>query len=341
MRDLSIVYTRFAAMILVVFYHCFCYYSIWNMSIVEVEFYRVMDKSISYIHIPMFVFASGYLYSMLISKGRYESVSRFFIGKIQRLLIPYVIWGALILVLLPKRYTPEMLFNGISHLWFLLMLFDVFCIVHLTKNIWDKLEQRRLLFVILSLILVYIVVMKVGLVIPFLSLGFAIRFLPVFFIGIFFYRIQHNYNTKLIGRTMKNQLNGGGKIYLLALIVLLVAMQWIELKIGYSGYIHIISYLIGLGIVVWSFYLMGKIVKYIKQPNMLSNTIIRIDKCGMGIYVLHHIVIMWLLQYDDFKLLMESHFIITPIALFVFVLLLSWGMTEFILRIKYLRFILG
>lgn len=279
---------------------------------------------------------------MLLSKGRYESVSRFFIGKIRRLLIPYVIWGALILVLLPKRYTPEMLFNGISHLWFLLMLFDVFFIVHLTRNIWDKLEQRRLLFVILILILVYIVVMKVGLVIPFLSLGFAIRFLPVFFIGIFFYRIQHNYNNKLIDKNDDKSANAHkGKIYLLIVIVLLVAIQWIELKIGYSGYIHVISYLIGLGIVISIFYLTGKVIKHIELPNLLNNTIIRMDKCGMGIYVLHHILIMWLLQSDDFILLMENHFIITPIALFVFVLLLSWGMTEFILRIKYLRFILG
>lgn len=324
-------------MILVVFYHCFCYYSIWNMSIVEVEFYKVMDKSISYIHIPMFVFASGYLYSMLLSKGRYESVSRFFTGKIRRLLIPYIIWGTLILVLLPKRYTPEMLFNGISHLWFLMMLFDVFCIVHLTRNIWDKLELRRLLFVILSLILVYIVVMKVGFVIPFLSLGFAIRFLPIFFIGIFFYRIQHNYLNQNDGNPAIEK----SKIILLILIVLLVAIQWIELKIGYSGYIHIVSYLIGLGIVVSAFYLTGNVINTIKLPNLLSNTIIRMDKCGMGIYVLHHILIMWLLQSDDFILLMESHFIITPIALFVFVLLLSWGMTEFIIRIKYLRFILG
>lgn len=200
MRDLSVVYTRFAAMILVVFYHCFCYYSIWDMSIVEVVFYKVMDKSISYIHIPMFVLVSGYLYSMLLSKGRYESISRFFTGKIRRLLIPYLVWGTLILVLLPKRYTPEMLFNGISHLWFLLMLFDVFCIVHLTRHIWDKLDQKRLLFVILSLILIYIIVIKVGLVIPLLSLGFAVRFLPIFFIGIFFYQIQHNSN--LIVRMM-------------------------------------------------------------------------------------------------------------------------------------------
>ena len=192
MRNLSIVYTRFSAMILVVFYHCFCYYSIWNRSIVEVMFYKVMDKSISYVHMPMFVFASGYLYSMLLSKGRYESVSRFFNNKIQRLLIPYFIWGTLLLVLLPNQYTPKMLFYGISHLWFLLMLFDIFCIVHLTRNLWYKWDQRKLFFLIFGLILFYIVGMKFSIVTPFLSLSFAIRFLPVFFIGIFFYQYTQN-----------------------------------------------------------------------------------------------------------------------------------------------------
>lgn len=296
---------------------------------------------------PMFVFASGYLYSMLLSKGRYESVSRFFNNKIQRLLIPYFIWGTLLLVLLPNQYTPKMLFYGISHLWFLLMLFDIFCIVHLTRNLWYKWDQRKLFFLIFGLILFYIVGMKFSIVTPFLSLSFAIRFLPVFFIGIFFYQYTQNLinNDALTNKLKicceKIMSNGGGKKYLLILIVLLVISQVIEVKIGYCGYIHIIAYLLGLAIVVLSFHLIGKIIKCVELSSALNNTIIRMDKCGMGIYILHHILIMWLLQYNDFILFMENHFIITPLILFVLVLFLSWGITEFILRIKYLRFILG
>lgn len=90
-------------------------------------------------NMPMFVFLSGFLYCLLWRKGRYEERWRFLWEKVQRLLIPYVLWGILIILLFPQSYNFQRLLGGeLSHLWFLTMLFGIFLLVTLLRRFMQK-----------------------------------------------------------------------------------------------------------------------------------------------------------------------------------------------------------
>lgn len=47
----------------------------------------------------------------------------------------------------------------------------------------------------------------------------------------------------------------------------------------------------------------------------------------MGIYIIHHIIIIYLLQYQWMRTLMVEYYIAMPILLFALLLATSWSMT--------------
>lgn len=63
-NDISIL--RVSAMLMVVFYHCLCPYSIWDGSDFYIGFHvliwDVVDGILAQIHLPIFFLISGYLY---------------------------------------------------------------------------------------------------------------------------------------------------------------------------------------------------------------------------------------------------------------------------------------
>lgn len=63
-NDISIL--RVSAMLMVVFYHCLCPYSIWDGSDFYIGFHvliwDVEAGMLAYIHLPIFFLISGYLY---------------------------------------------------------------------------------------------------------------------------------------------------------------------------------------------------------------------------------------------------------------------------------------
>lgn len=63
-NDISIL--RVSAMLMVVFYHCLCPYSIWDGSDFYIGFHvpiwDVVDGMLLQIHLPIFFLISGYLY---------------------------------------------------------------------------------------------------------------------------------------------------------------------------------------------------------------------------------------------------------------------------------------
>lgn len=98
-------------------------------------------------HIYGFTLVSGYIFQYLkYEKGKYQKFFPFIANKAKRLLVPYVfvaiIWVIPISYVL-FSYTPKdiilkyVLCTGPSQLWFLWMLFDVFCIVWIISN-WLK-----------------------------------------------------------------------------------------------------------------------------------------------------------------------------------------------------------
>lgn len=76
----------------------------------------------------------------------------------------------------------------------------------------------------------------------------------------------------------------------------------------------------------------------IKSCNSL---LLSLDKCAMGIYIIHHIFIYDLIiRYDRLRLILDTYPILAPIILFIIILPLSWFLTNLIIRSKF-NFILG
>lgn len=63
-NDISVL--RVIAMLLVVFYHCLCPYSIWDNTEYFIGFHvkawDVVDGMLAQVHLPIFFIISGYLY---------------------------------------------------------------------------------------------------------------------------------------------------------------------------------------------------------------------------------------------------------------------------------------
>ena len=78
------------------------------------------------IAMPMFVFVSGYLFAFLMRKGKYPTFGALLKNKIKRLLLPYFVFG-LIMMATTGNFRPLDLFSGCYwHLWFLPMIFWCF-----------------------------------------------------------------------------------------------------------------------------------------------------------------------------------------------------------------------
>lgn len=138
-------------MLLVVLYHSILF---WGGSWLDNQPVIFKSKALSIIavwlntfHIYGFTLVSGYIFQYLkYEKGKYQKFFPFIANKAKRLLVPYVfvaiIWVIPISYVL-FSYTPKdiilkyVLCTGPSQLWFLWMLFDVFCIVWIISN-WLK-----------------------------------------------------------------------------------------------------------------------------------------------------------------------------------------------------------
>lgn len=127
-RLVYISYLRVMAMLLIVFYHCFCCYSVWTpggaYSAYSVPLWQMSATMLANFHLPIFTLVAGYLFSYLSQQGHYDDKRKFLRGKVNRLLLPYVVWGVFLIVLQGRPVSQ--LLMGVSHLWYLLFLFVCF-----------------------------------------------------------------------------------------------------------------------------------------------------------------------------------------------------------------------
>lgn len=145
---------KVAMMLTVIFYHCICYWSKdgWFVGRPE-EPSAVLEFLCGWlntIHVYAFTFLSGYLFYFLrYEKKRYTSFVRDVAQRAKRLLVPY---GAACLWVVPLHclfFRPAgmelvkkfVLAASPSQLWFLVMLFGVFCLFY---PLSDLLERKGL-----------------------------------------------------------------------------------------------------------------------------------------------------------------------------------------------------
>ena len=76
---------------------------------------------------PMFTLIAGFLFSYLYDKGKYQELLPLFKKKAMRLLLPYFVFGILMMATIGVPFRPwELYTGGFAHLWYLSFLFWCF-----------------------------------------------------------------------------------------------------------------------------------------------------------------------------------------------------------------------
>jgi len=315
---------RVYAMLCIVFYHSLCFYAgTWGFICADeiTPIWRLVAPPIVNIGLTLFVLVSGFLYGYLYNKGFYRNNKRFVLKKAYRLLIPYFVWGIWQIYCVPGlgKGWYSMLY-GMSHLWFLLMLFEIFLIIVLL-NKFDITGKTNLkvdvcLFVI-SLIPYFISKYFLN-AHSFLCVEVSLKYLPVFIAGIFSnkYCVHEKINSHF---SKLGILIGGG-------ILLLISY----LDINLNNYLYtMVSLMIGIFLLsVTKSYRNSPIVSYL-------------DDCCMGIYLLNQIVIFYLLLNDRVKDCLSNHVYLGPFIIFTVSFIIPLIITKVIKKYKRLQFLLG
>ena len=191
--DYSISEIRVSAMLMIVLFHCLAYncggWPEFGNSILYGNFVVACNRNLSFVGLNAFVFISGLLYFRINKEGKYASTCLFINKKAKRLLVPYCFWGLILCIVFHGHENPIDLLYGISHLWFLMMLFNIFVFIEITKKIWSKTNLQSDLFNIFFFLSISYCSAKFG-VIPkgndgsyILTLQQALDYLPFFYIG--------------------------------------------------------------------------------------------------------------------------------------------------------------
>lgn len=80
---------------------------------------------------------------------------------------------------------------------------------------------------------------------------------------------------------------------------------------------------------------------YITNFSSVPNWINSIDKCSMGIYLIHHPIIWNFVSYSWGRKELVQHQFLTPLLLIVFTFGISWLISYVLIKTKYLKFIIG
>lgn len=318
-NDISIL--RVSAMLMVVFYHCLCPYSIWDGSDFYIGFHvpiwDVVDGMLLQIHLPIFFLISGYLYGYKRNLGGYSDNVKFVKDKTQRVLVPYAIVG-LFLCLLQDRDISQML-NGISHLWFLMTIFECYVLGKLVDTVlW--MQEGKVQIVMGGLVLFIVLIPYRIPVMQFLCLSNIIKYFPFYMLGMLASKMNFGKYMKYKAKTL----------VLIIILLLFFALQQVYIKKTS------ITMLLGVSIVSFIF-IYARCLNIPKLPSWVTS----LDKCSMGIYIVHHIVIQEMNSIAFFHVYAGEHYYSYPILQFVAITIVCWSMVAVCKKNKYSKYILG
>lgn len=142
LQDISIL--RSLSIIAVVFFHVYGMMFADHFPAIKELYHSIYftlnNCWIINIAMPMFVFISGYLFYYQLQRGKYPTFIPLVEKKFTRILIPYFIFGLIMMATTGAFHPFELLHGGYWHLWFLPMIFWCFIISYFLKGIatWNK-----------------------------------------------------------------------------------------------------------------------------------------------------------------------------------------------------------
>ena len=249
--------------------------------------------------------------------GGYSDNVKFVKDKTLRVLVPYAIVG-LFLCLLQDRDISQML-NGISHLWFLMTIFECYVLGKLLDTVL-KMQERKVQLVMGGLVLFIVLIPYRIPLMQFLCLSNIIKYFPFYMLGMLASKMNFGKYTKYKAKTL----------VLIIILLLSFALQQVYIKKTP------ITMLLGVSIVSFIF-IYARCLNIPKLPSWVTS----LDKCSMGIYIIHHIVIQEMNPCFPFHELAVNHYYAYPIFQFFIVTGVSWFFVAVCQNFKYSKYILG
>ena len=129
-------------------------------------FLELTTKIIYAFHMPLFIAISGMVYGLCIDDyDKYHDQQAFIMNKFIRLYIPYIFFGLFYVapIMVRFHFTPlsyfKYIYNGIilsndsRHLWYLLVLFEIFILHSFIRNIVQRMTSKASYIIIIVLLL--------------------------------------------------------------------------------------------------------------------------------------------------------------------------------------------
>lgn len=242
---------------------------------------------------------------------------KFVKNKVLRVLVPYLIVG-LLLCLLQHRDLEQMLY-GVSHLWFLLSIFECYVLGKIVERVlWIQDKRRTLL---LASTILFLVVLSYR--IPFTSilcLNRLTTYFPYYFVGRLVCRVDFKTLAKYRSKAA------------IAILVLLVCFMLQRVYFNRQ----MVTMAFGVSTV-------GMVFVYFRTLSIskLPAWLISLDKCSMGIYIVHHVIIQEVNNITECHVLAVDHYYTYPLVQFVVVTLISWQLVALCKKVKYSKYVLG
>lgn len=319
LNDIS--YLRVGAMLLVVYGHCLCPYTIWEgesyTAGYKVAIWENVLACISKVHIQMFFLIAGFLYAYIRIGGGYFNTNQFIKNKIIRILIPYMFFAPFMCFIQNRPYNELLL--GVSHLWFLLTIFECYIAGRLVEKFLNiELKKKGVLIIVCCLWIT--LTTRYNIPTRFLTIERFIHYFPFYCIGMIFSSINMaNY------KKIKKCLPYAAIISMLSLVIIhiLYDKETIDQAIGITTVLSIFLYIHSI------------------QIDIIPKWITHLDKHSMGIYIIHQIIQQEMNKIPYFHEQMVTYYYVYPIIQFIFLILFSYFLSIVIHRWKYGKYILG
>lgn len=290
-------------MLVVVFYHCICAYGVWSnpaYSVAQhVPIWDILYDIMRNIHMPMFFILAGYLFGYKRHVGGYNDFRKFVKNKFSRVMAPYFLVG-FIIVFIQNEPIINM-FSGISHLWFLMTIFECYIVGRLIDGIL-RIQNKYKLFVLTLCVFLVCIQGRFSIHIDELTVRLFCGYFPVYMIGM----ILGTFNLSCIKLV---------RFEFVSAIVSFSIMLFLACFLKIDGLLRIF----GLFFVVSIFMLMRNYSKI-----RISRPIKSLDKCSMGIYIVHHILIQEMNRLSLFHSMMEEYYVLYPLIQFLVVVSICW-----------------
>lgn len=258
------------------------------------------------IHLPIFTVISGYIYIYIRKAGGYDSFKSFLTKKIKRILVPLLIWS-FIECTIDFNCNYSLILTAPLHLWYLQFLFICFLITYF----YDKLLIKSPWIILL---LVFIIEIK-----KYILPGFY----PTFFGYYSWFLIGIGLNEITSRLTLRKSVVF---LFLGISLILCIVTFIITGRAGISALLFVIFFFLSF----WA-------SDFPPIPQWLNS----IDRCSMGIYLIHHIIIYnYVATYWGWNSMNDYPFL-APILLIFFSFCISWLLSHLLLNSKHLKYIIG